>query len=55
MSRTHRCIDCPQAVEHEPEELCPSCGRCDKHCHGVPEPRHKSEHRPMRTIDPPEE
>lgn len=32
-SRTHRCIDCPQKVEHTPQELCPSCGRCKDHCH----------------------
>jgi hypothetical protein len=35
-SRTHRCIDCPQRVEHTPQELCPSCGRCKDHCHGIP-------------------
>lgn len=31
--RTHRCIDCPADVEHDEDELCPSCGRCEKHCH----------------------
>jgi hypothetical protein len=30
--RTHRCIDCPQRIEHHELELCPSCGRCDDHC-----------------------
>ena len=28
----HRCVDCPQQVEHLPSEICPSCGRCDEHC-----------------------
>jgi len=32
-SRTHRCIDCAHVIEHIPEELCPSCGRCAEHCH----------------------
>lgn len=32
MSKCHRCVDCPQRVEHDPDELCPSCGRCAKHC-----------------------
>lgn len=32
MSKTHRCPDCDQTVEHDESELCPSCGRCDKHC-----------------------
>ena len=32
MSKTHRCIDCPQTVECELADLCPSCGRCKKHC-----------------------
>lgn len=32
-TKTHRCIDCPQTVEHTQDELCPSCGRCDAHCH----------------------
>lgn len=32
MSKTHRCIDCPQHVEHEDDEMCTSCGRCDEHC-----------------------
>ena len=33
--KTHRCIDCPQRVEHEEDELCPSCGRCSVHCDEV--------------------
>lgn len=32
MAKTHRCIDCQLKVEHEEDELCPSCGRCDEHC-----------------------
>lgn len=32
MSRTHRCPDCGQSIEHEEDELCPSCGRCTLHC-----------------------
>ena len=32
MSVTHRCGGCPQSVEHDDDELCPSCGRCDEHC-----------------------
>lgn len=34
MSKTHRCPDCPQKVEHEEFELCASCGRCVDHCQG---------------------
>lgn len=33
MTLTHRCIDCPLRNESEPEDLCPSCGRCLLHCH----------------------
>lgn len=33
MSKTHRCIDCPTTVEHEAKQMCPSCGRCEDHCH----------------------
>lgn len=36
-SRTHRCIDCPQRVEHTPSELCYACGRCGQHCHETDE------------------
>jgi len=32
MSVCHRCIDCPQRVQHELEDVCPSCGRCEEHC-----------------------
>lgn len=32
MSKTHRCPGCEQAVEHDEDELCPSCGRCEDHC-----------------------
>jgi len=32
MSKTHRCEGCDQSVEHDEAELCPSCGRCTKHC-----------------------
>jgi len=32
-SRTHRCIDCPITREHLELEICPSCGRCEDHCH----------------------
>lgn len=32
MSKTHRCPDCPQHVEHDESQLCPSCGRCEDHC-----------------------
>lgn len=32
MSKTKRCIDCEDGQEHELEEICPSCGRCAKHC-----------------------
>lgn len=31
-TRTHACIDCRLQEQHSPEELCPSCGRCDVHC-----------------------
>lgn len=31
-TKTHRCVDCNQVVEHLASELCPSCGRCEKHC-----------------------
>lgn len=31
-SLTHRCIECPLRVEHTPDEMCPSCGRCAEHC-----------------------
>lgn len=43
MSLTHRCIDCPSAEEHEEDEICPSCGRCEKHCVA-------DTHKPMRRI-----
>ncbi len=33
-SKTHRCIDCAQRVEHYQTDLCPSCGRCIDHCQG---------------------
>lgn len=42
-ARTHRCPDCPLAVEHAPSELCGSCGRCALHCHAP------SEHKPPET------
>lgn len=32
LSKTHRCPDCPQKVEHTPQQMCPSCGRCEQHC-----------------------
>lgn len=32
MSKTHRCVDCQQLVEHEEREICSSCGRCEDHC-----------------------
>lgn len=31
-TRTHRCPDCRQHVEHTPGELCGSCGRCRQDC-----------------------
>lgn len=39
-SLTHRCIECPQRVEHFEADLCPSCGRCTDHCH-------QDNHKPM--------
>lgn len=30
--RTHRCPNCEPQVEHDPGDLCPSCGRCQVHC-----------------------
>ena len=30
--KTHRCPGCELDVEHDEDELCPSCGRCEKHC-----------------------
>jgi len=44
MSKTHRCPDCAPRVEHEEDELCPSCGRCEEHCHA-------DNHKPMRPVD----
>jgi len=32
---THRCIDCALTQEHYESEICPSCGRCAIHCHGL--------------------
>jgi len=31
-TKTHRCVDCPIVIEHLESELCPSCGRCERHC-----------------------
>lgn len=36
---THRCIDCPLHKHHLERELCPSCGRCETHCHQDNHPR----------------
>ena len=33
MTTTHRCPDCDQFIYHDEDQLCPSCGRCEKHCH----------------------
>ena len=43
MSVTHRCDGCPQHVEHDEDELCPSCGRCKEHCRA-------DNHKPMRRV-----
>lgn len=43
-SRTHRCVDCHQVVEHTPDQLCPSCGRCSDHCQ-------EGDHRKMSRVE----
>lgn len=32
-TKTHRCIDCAQAVEHFESDLCIASGRCEQHAH----------------------
>lgn len=32
MSSTHRCSLCEYDVDHDEDEICASCGRCEAHC-----------------------